>query len=66
MSYMDLLQKSVKRCSGGAVSLVTVPPELRVSSSSISALSYDMHDRIARNNSARSSSVRNAARTSTR
>ncbi|MDI9590938.1 MAG: hypothetical protein QM302_07890 [Acidobacteriota bacterium] len=66
MNYIDMMKRSVESYSHGAVSLVAVPEELRVSRSGVAALSYDMHDRIAHNNSARSASVRNAARTSTR
>jgi len=66
MTYIELLKKSVESYSGGGLSLVAVPDNLRVSQASVVALSYDMQESIANNNSARSASERNAARTSTR
>lgn len=66
MTYMELLNNSVESYSRGGLSLVRVPDDLRVSQASVVALSYDMQESIARNNSARSASERNAARTFTR
>lgn len=66
MTYIELLNNSVESYSGGGLSLVAVPDDLRVSQESVVALSYDMQESIAHNNSARSASERNAARTSTR
>ena len=66
MTYIDLLKNNVENFSGGGLSLVAVPDDLRVSQASIVALSYDMQEAIAHNNSVRSASERNAAKTSTR
>ena len=66
MTYAELMNQSVRSYSNGAVSLIDVPNDLRISRSRLVALACDMHDRIARNNSARSSSARNAAKRSTR
>ena len=65
MSYVDIIGQSIKNYSSETVSLIDVPERLRIRQSSLVALSYDMHDRIARNDRARSSSVRNAAKRST-
>ena len=61
-SYMDLLRQSVETYSGGAVTLVPVPDDLRISERSRVALSYDMHDAISSNEKARSDSIRRAER----
>ena len=66
MTYIELLNNSVESYSKGGLSLVEVPDDLRVSQASVVALSYDMQKSIARNNSARSASERNAARMFTR
>ena len=66
MTYVELLNNSVESYSRGGLSLVEVPDDLRVSQASVVALSYDMQASIARNNSARCASERNAARMFTR
>ena len=66
MSYIDLLRESVESYSGGTITLDVVPDTLRASRESVAALACDMRSSIAGNNNARSASMRNAARTSTR
>lgn len=66
MTYIELLNNSVESYSRGSISLVEVPDDLRVGQASVVALSYDMQESIARNNSARSASECNAARMFTR
>lgn len=58
--YMDLMRQSVEAYSNGAVTLVPVPDELRISEKARVALSYDMHDAISSNEKARSDSIRRA------
>lgn len=60
-SYMDLVAESVEACSGGALTLMPVPEELRVSPESLVALSYDMYDAVSANERARRDSFRKAA-----
>lgn len=60
MSYMELLTHSVETCSHGALTLVEVPEELRISVQSLSALQYMMSDVIADNERARRDSYRRA------
>ena len=62
MSSLDRLDKAIMRVSGGAVSLVPVPDELRVSPSSQAALQADAWDARRRSVTAWASSGRNAAR----
>ena len=59
-NHMDLLRESVERMSGGAVSLIPVPDELRISPQSLSALQEDMLEARRRNASVWSSSERHA------
>lgn len=59
--YMELLDESVRQTSGGAVRLVPVPDELRVSPSSLTALQVDMWEARKRSVAAWNSSERNAA-----
>ena len=61
-SYMDLMRQSVEAYSDGAVTLIPVPDNLRISERSRVALSYDMHDAISSNEKARSDSIRRAER----
>ena len=61
-SYMDLLRQSVEAYSNGAITLMPVPDELRISQKALIALSYDMHEAISANEKARSDSIRRAER----
>ena len=63
MEYLDLLRQSVDSFSNGSMSLVSVPKHLQIRQSSVIALSYDMQDAIRRNEQARESSIRDAAKT---
>lgn len=58
MTYMELLNLSVKGVSRGAVQLVSVPEHLRISEQNLVGLSYTMDDRIRANTLARDNSFK--------